>query len=251
VKDFKDHFSKRSDLYKRFRPTYPPELFAYLSSLAEAHDLAWDCGTGNGQSALKLAEDFTKVFATDPSAEQIKNATEHERVTYKIEKAEQCSLPEDTADLVTVSQAIHWFDFDEFYAEARRVLKPKGIIAVWAYGLPVISAEIDKVILHFHDDVVGEFWQRENRLIEDEYSTIPFPFEQIQTPAFEMCKKWAREDMIGWVSSWSAVEGFLQKNGYDPLGMLEKDLANVWADTEQKEVIFKLILKVGKIRNEH
>lgn len=246
MKGFKDHFSKRSGLYKRFRPTYPPELFAYLSSLAGAHDLVWDCGTGNGQSAVKLAEHFAKIFATDPSEEQIKNAEEHERVTYKVEKAEQCSLPDGSADLVTVSQAIHWFDFDEFYSQVRRVLKPNGIIAVWAYGLPVITPEIDRVLRHFHDDVVGEFWQRENRLIEDEYRAIPFPFEPIQAPAFEMRKEWTREDMTGWVSSWSAVEGFLQKNGSDPLGLLENDLANVWAGTERKEVIFKLILKIGK-----
>jgi hypothetical protein len=51
---FPDHFSDHADLYEAFRPAYPEALFAYLTSLVPAHDLAWDCATGNGQAAVAL-----------------------------------------------------------------------------------------------------------------------------------------------------------------------------------------------------
>ena len=50
------------------------QLFTYLASLCPAHDLAWDCATGNGQAAVALAPHFEQVIATDASAQQIDQA---------------------------------------------------------------------------------------------------------------------------------------------------------------------------------
>lgn len=182
---FKDNFSKHAEVYVKYRPLYPWELFEYLSSLTKEHDVAWDCGTGNGQAALNLAGYYGKVYATDPSREQIHNAIPHERIVYKAESAENpVSIEDHSVDLITVAQALHWFDFDKFYAQVRRVLKTQGIIAVWMYGIPSINSALDVIINNFHDNVVGEFWQYENKLIDQEYSTIPFPFKKIETPEF-------------------------------------------------------------------
>ncbi|HYG50327.1 MAG TPA: class I SAM-dependent methyltransferase [Flavobacteriales bacterium] len=182
--EFKDHFSNHAAAYKKYRPNYPPELFKYLSSLVNEHNLAWDCGCGNGQAATGLATHFKNVYATDPSQQQINQAAQHLKITYKVEKAENCSLPGSSVDIITVAQALHWFDLPVFYTEVKRVLKPGGILAAWGCGVAQVNPEIDTVTNHFHNHTLNDYWQAENRIVEKEYSTIPFPFRLIETPAF-------------------------------------------------------------------
>ncbi len=243
---FKDHFSKQAGIYVQYRPTYPKELFAYLASLTKSHTLAWDCGTGNGQSAVQLTEFYEQVYASDPSEQQIRNGIQHKQVTYKVESAEQTVLEDRSVDLVTVAQAVHWFDFDRFYAEVKRVLKDNGVIAVWAYGVPSVSPDLDPFIQYFHDNIVGEFWQKENKMIENEYVTVPFPFEPIAAPAFRILKQWTRQELIGHFRTWSATQKYIDKYNVNPLDKLETELAKHWNETEKKDVVWKLILKVGK-----
>ncbi|MDX1672399.1 MAG: class I SAM-dependent methyltransferase, partial [Balneolaceae bacterium] len=184
--DFKDQFSKQSNAYKKYRPSYPDALFEYLSTLTEEHELAWDSGTGNGQAAFSLVDFYTDVYATDPSEEQIENATPHPNITYRVERAEDCSLDDASVDLVTVAQALHWFDFYAFYAEVKRVLKEGGVFAAWTYGRPSINRNIDGLIRYFHDELLEGYWRYENRLVDLEYVTLPFPFKELSTPQFEI-----------------------------------------------------------------
>ncbi|WP_410222454.1 class I SAM-dependent methyltransferase [Pedobacter sp.] len=245
--NFKDNFSKQADIYRQYRPSYPEELFSYLQSLTPEHDLAWDCGTGNGQSAIGLAKYFEQVYASDPSENQINNATLHDRIIYKVERAEHNKLNNHSVDLITVAQAIHWFDFDKFYKEAKRVLKPKGIIAVWTYGLTSITDEIDKITQHFHDHVVGDFWMPENKLVEQEYKTIPFPFKERSTPPFTIKSTLNLDDLLGYFRSWSATQKYMEKCHKNPLEQLKKELLPLWGDENSKrEVTRKLILRVGQ-----
>src|SRR5512145_799814 len=148
--NFEDHFSEHSKQYAQYRPRYPNEIYAYLASLTPGHSLAWDCGTGNGQAAVGLADYFDKVHATDASAEQIALAYPHANVEYHVEPAEHVSLRDASADLVTVAVAIHWFNFDEFYREVRRVLKPDGVLAAWTYSLTEISPQIDQLVNRYY-----------------------------------------------------------------------------------------------------
>ena len=246
---FKDNFSKHAEIYLKFRPTYPPELYDFLSGLTSGHNLAWDCGTGNGQSAIKIADHYEQVYASDPSKEQIRNAIPHERIIYKVENAETPgSLEDNSVDLITVAQAVHWFDFGKFCHQVHRVLKTDGIISVWGYGIPTINKELDSIIKDFHDNVVGEFWLPENKLIEKEYSTIPFPFHEIQTPDFFIKKQVSLTDTLGHLRSWSATQKYIDHNKTDPLDLLSRKLQDHWQDGEkQKEMTWKLILKVGKL----
>jgi len=244
---FKDNFSKQSLIYSRYRPGYPVGLFAFLRTLTRDSDLAWDCGTGNGQCALSLARYYKTVYATDPSDAQIQNATAHPNIIYKVEPAEHPGLSDNSVDLVTIAQALHWFKFDKFYAEVKRVLKPNGIIAAWAYGLPSISAEIDPLLRHFHDVVLGEYWLYENRLIDKEYTTIPFPFMELETPGFEMQKAFSFDEFIGLLNTWSAVQSFIKKNGNNPVSELEPVFKERWLVNEvPKMFTWKLILRVGR-----
>src|SRR4030095_11116914 len=139
----KDNFATQSDQYVKFRPTYPDELYQFLLPLVKTKDAAWDCGTGNGQVAQELSKHFKKVYATDISEKQIKNAIQRENIFYKVESAERTSFPDKSFDLITVAQAIHWFDFGAFYKEVERTIKPNGVLAVIGYGLLSIDEDTD------------------------------------------------------------------------------------------------------------
>jgi SAM-dependent methyltransferase len=246
--DFKDYFSTKSAQYAKHRPHYPIELYSYLSGLTPCHNLAWDCGTGNGQAALGLSPFYSKVIATDPSVQQIQNAILKENIDYRIEKAEQTSIPSKSVDLITIANALHWFDFDSFYEEVNRVLKLNGIIAAWCYGLPQIDPDVDHLLKHFHEVILNDYWLYENRLVEQEYKTIPFPFPKIESPEFTTTKELAPLEFIDFINTWSAVQRYLQTNGINPTNELSDNMLPIWKDVNsRKKVSWKLILKMGRI----
>lgn len=246
--NFKDHFSGQASDYALYRPSYPPELFEFLASLCAEREAAWDCGTGNGQAAIRLADFFQKVMATDPSQKQIRNAFPYPRVVYQIAAAEKTGIAGGSIDLITVAQAIHWFDFDQFYAEANRVLKPGGILAVWCYYLPRISPEIDAAIDDFYTHTVGSYWPPERKWVDDRYRSLPFPFVEIQAPQFYMKTDWSLENLAGYISTWSAVQQFIAAKRYNPLDEFGSKLHSLWGDEEKKAAVkWPFYLRVGKL----
>jgi ubiquinone/menaquinone biosynthesis C-methylase UbiE len=248
MQSFNDSFSKQSDIYLKYRPSYPTELFSYLSSLTEKHALAWDCGTGNGQAAISLSAFYEKVLATEPSESQIRYAMKSPKVSYFIEAAESSSIRTNTVDIVTIANALHWFNFDLFYKEVNRIVKSNGVIAAWSYGLPEISPEIDSIVKQFHDGTLGTYWQPQNRLVEKQYATIPFPFQPIPSPKFYIEKVFNLKELIGYFNTWSATQRFINDNKFNPTEELEEDLNKVWTNTESKKKLrWELILKVGKV----
>jgi SAM-dependent methyltransferase len=245
---FEDHFSEQAKLYAQSRPTYPPALFAYLASLAPARDLAWDCGTGNGQAALELAEHFRQVVATDASAEQIENAFPHERVTYRVEAAEETSFAPHSVDLTTVGTAVHWFDFDAFYAEVRRVTKPGGVLAVWTYHLAIVEPAVDDLLERYYRQTLAGYWPERIRYLEERYRTLPFPLTEIDPPPFEMEADWDLNALLGFLNSWSATRRFLESEGRHPLVPLKDKLQEAWGDPEQKRhVRWPLHFRIGRV----
>ncbi|HOY94927.1 MAG TPA: class I SAM-dependent methyltransferase [Catalimonadaceae bacterium] len=247
-KKFSDNFSAQSEIYARYRPSYPDSLFQFLATCVQEHKVAWDCGTGNGQAAIQLANYFHTVVATEPSENQLRIAVPCPGVEYRCETAETNSLPDGIVDLITVANAMHWFDFEKFFIEVRRVLKPNGILAAWAYSIPTIDPETDKILRTFHDETVGEFWVYPNHLVEQEYKTIPFPFEIIESPSFISSHSFSRSDLLGYLNSWSAVQKFIRAYNRNPAEDLVPVLSKIWPDEDQKrEVIWKLIVKIGKV----
>ena len=225
---FADHFSAVSAAYAAFRPRYPDELFAFLAREARARTAAWDAGTGSGQAALGLAQHFGHVTATDASEEQLEHATPDSRVTYRVAPAEASGLADHSIDLVTAAQAVHWFDRPRFWAEARRVLKPGGLIAVWTYVLVEIEPRIDAIVRRSYESVVGPFWPPERRLTEQRYRTIDFPFSEMNVPAFAIERQVTLEELAGYVRTWSATRGFIRAYGRDPVDELITELAPHW-----------------------
>jgi len=245
---FPDHFSDDASDYEAHRPTYPDALFAYLASLVPAHDLAWDCATGNGQAALGLTPYFRTIIATDGSAQQIALASTHQRITYVVALADRTPLPNGSVDLVTVASAFHWLDFPRFYGEVRRVAKPDGILAAWGYKLPSVTPEIDTDIQRLAAEVLRGFWLPETRLAVERYRTIPFPFDEIEAPLFRMTHKWDLDQFIGFLGTWSASLRYRKQTGGEPTDEIRDELAGAWGDPDQeREVAWTLFLRVGMI----
>lgn len=245
---FKDHFSTQSDAYAAHRPTYPPALFAWLASQCGERDQAWDCATGNGQAALGLAEHFNRVIGTDASAEQISHAALHPKVHYRVATAEHSGLPAHSVNLITVAQAAHWFDLPRFYDEAARVLKPGGVIALWAYGLTRITPLIDVQVRQFYHDTVGDYWPPEAAIVEAGYRDLPFPLTEIQTPQLSMRADWTLDALIAYLGTWSAVKSYRAAHGEDPLPRLRSRLLADWGNPAQKlAVTWPLHLRVGHL----
>jgi len=246
---FKDHFSKQAADYAKFRPRYPQEMFEYLGRIAPSRQCAWDCGAGNGQAAVGLAAVFDRVIATDASKKQIANAQSYDRVEYRVAPAESSSLKSDTIDLLMVAQALHWFELDCFYAEARRVLKPDGVLAATAYNLLQISPRIDQVVKRYYYDIVGPFWPAERALVES-FTELPFPFPEKNPPSFQMNANWTMEELLGYLRSWSATQRFMAARGEDPLEQIRGELRSIWGNPVlRRRVTWPLILRVGVKRD--
>ncbi|MFN2633748.1 MAG: class I SAM-dependent methyltransferase [Thermoanaerobaculia bacterium] len=246
---FPDHFSGHAADYARFRPDYPGALFDYLAGISPARRMAWDCATGNGQAARALADRFARVVATDASAGQIAQAVPHPRVEYRVAPAEASGLPDGAADLVTVAQALHWFDRPLFWEEARRVLAPEGVIAVWAYDLVRVDPGVDAAVRRLAREIVGPFWPPERHFVDDGYAAIELPFEEISAPDLVMEKLWVLSDLRGYLRTWSATRRYVASVGEDPLSRIEPELAAAWGDPgEPRRATWTLDLRVGLSR---
>lgn len=244
---FKDHFSGHADAYSRARPTYPADLFAWLSQQSPGHDQAWDCGTGNGQAALGLTPHYTKVLGSDASAAQIAQAPEHPQVSWRVARENDSGLPDGSADLATVAQALHWFDAAAYFGEVRRVLRPGGVVAAWCYGLLHIGPEIDGEIDHFYWHDVGRFWPAERRMVENGYAEVDFPFEPLTAPGFQMHSMLNLDGVLNYIQTWSAVQRYQRDTGVDPMPPLRQRLMTRWGDPATvREVTWPVSLRAGR-----
>jgi len=245
---FSDHFSSSASSYASFRPGYPPALFAWLASVAPDRHRVWDCATGSGQAAVHLADHFEHVAATDASAAQLAHAARRPGVQYAAMSAERCALRDDSASLVTVAQALHWFDQPAFFAEARRVLVTGGLLAVWSYGLLTLhDAALDDIVHRFHQEAMGPYWPPERRLVDEGYRSLKLPFEHVDAPTFAMHADWTLDRLAGYLSTWSAVQRARAVTGMDPLRDVVQSLRPAWGrDEEVRRLEWPLTLHVGR-----
>jgi len=244
----KDNFSIQSNKYAKYRPTYPPALFEYLFSLIADKAIAWDCATGNGQIAAALSENFDAVYATDISNNQLLNAIPKENIYYSCVPAEKTPFADNSFNLITVGQAIHWFNFDLFYKEVYRTLKQQdGILGVIGYGLNTVDYETDIITRWFYKDIIGKYWDAERHYVEEEYKTIPFPFTELPSPCFKSVFEWTLSEYLGYIATWSAVQHYIKDTGKDPLPLIAEKLNNIWKDGERKTVNFPILLRIGRI----
>jgi ubiquinone/menaquinone biosynthesis C-methylase UbiE len=245
---FKDLFSNHAQDYAQYRPLYPVELFEYLATLTAEHHAVWDCATGNGQVAIALTPYFQTVYATDASQQQIDHAFLHPQVQYQVALAERSPLADHSIDLITVGQAVHWFKFEEFYREVRRVGKVGGAIALFSYGgLAPISDRIDAALQAFMTQV-QPLWSPEIEYVLQEYRTIPFPFVEIAGAPMRMSADWTVEQLLGFLKSWSATQRYLAKRGDRSLDQWVQAIATAWGNPEQiRQLEWKLFMRIGRL----
>lgn len=242
----KDNFSTQAALYSRYRPSYPPELFDFILSYLERKEKAWDCATGNGQTAQELAKHFKNVYATDISQAQLDNAISATNIIYSLQAAEQTDFKEDQFDLVTVSQALHWFNFERFYTEVKRVTRSGGWIAIWMYGGISVSPEIDQLKQDFYTGKLGPYWDAERKWVDNDYTGIPFPCEEIDCPGFFIRDEWTINDFEGYLNTWSALQKYILIKKENPVGALMQAISKHWGEGKRK-ITFPLHLRMGRI----
>ncbi|MEZ0312927.1 MAG: class I SAM-dependent methyltransferase [Myxococcota bacterium] len=243
---FKDHFSSHAADYASFRPTYPRELVDYLASLGGAHDLAYDAGCGTGQLSVLLADRYARVRATDASAEQIAKAAPHPRVTYAALPAEHSGLAASSTDLVTVAQAAHWFDLPAFYGEVRRIAKQDAVIALITYGITEADGPLGELVATFYHEVVGPFWPPERAHVENGYRDLPFPFAETTAPAIAMRAHWGAHELLGYISTWSAIRPAEKKLGREPFAKFHEEVTAAIGD-QRVEIRWPLALRVARV----
>jgi SAM-dependent methyltransferase len=246
VTAFKDLFSGHAADYARFRPTYPPELFAWLADVSPARDLAVDLGTGSGQAAVALAGHFARVVGLDPSAEQLANARSHPSVEYRVAAAEATGLADGSVDLLLAAQAFHWFDAEPFFADAARVARPGAILALVSYALSRITPEVDAVVGDLYA-ALDPYWEPERRLVEDGYASVAVPFEEIQTPAFAMGSRWSLTELSGYLGTWSALRIAVAETGANPLEAVAPALATAWGRQPTRQVTWPLAVRAFRL----
>lgn len=250
MKEAKDIFSTQAGTYAAYRPYYPDELFDYLYNVCNGFDKAWDCATGNGQVAGRLSEQFKEVYATDLSAQQVAHAVQKPNIHYSVQCAEHTTFADNSFDLITIGTALHWFDFDAFYKEAIRVAKDGAIIAAWAYAPFRGGEDLDAIVDDFTYKTLQDYWDPERKWVDEKYQTIPFPFEQLEYPAFTIKIAWTFEHMLGYFNSWSSVQHYIRKNGKNPVDALAPLLEQFWQGKETKALEIPLFVKVGLINKQ-
>ena len=198
--------------------------------------------------AVRLAEDFDKVWATDLSEKQLREAEANPKVEYHQAEAHHSGLPDSSVALVTVATAVHWFDQASFYEEVQRVLSPHGVLAVWTYGPNLVAPEPLAQVVSALSDRLDEDWPTGIEWVKGAYQDLPFPFPTLQLEPLDFRLDWTIDDLFGWIGTWSAVHRHRARTGEEPLTGVRSELEEVWPhDLKQPaRIVFPLYYKIGR-----
>lgn len=243
---FADHFSARAADYGAFRPHYPTTLFSRLAAETRERRLAWDVGTGSGQALAGLRAHYAQVVASDASLAQLGEARRRGHDGLIAARAECAPLSASSVDLVTVAQALHWFDLPSFFAEVERVLKPGGVLAAWTYNLFAITPAVDAEIERFYAEDVGAWWPADRRHVENAYADIELPWGGGARCELEMPAEWSVAQVLAYVATWSAVTRCRQATGTDPMPGLAARVERAWGGAAARLVKWPLSLKLTR-----
>jgi SAM-dependent methyltransferase len=245
---FLDLFSRQASTYAAARPSYPDALYQRLAELVPRASTVWDCATGNGQAARDLGRYFDRVIATDASAEQIREAVAAPHVEYRVATAEESGIADRSIGLTTVAQALHWLDFERFYAEVRRVTLPGGVLAAWSYGACNAGADVEELLREFEHVTVGPYWNPGRRWVDEGYRTIPFPFQEVPVSPFVLRTTWTLSQLGEYLRSWSAVAKYRREHSRDPVAPLLERIGQLWGPAPAtREITWPLAVRVGRV----
>ncbi len=242
---FADHFTAVAARYAAYRPHYPPALVEALVARCQHHELAWDVGCGNGQLSVALAGRFENVIATDPSRAQLDQAPVLANVEYRCESAEQSSLAAASADLVVAAQAAHWFDWPRYVGEVARVARPGALAALVSYGPVVVDGEAGAQVARYYADITP-YWPPERRHVDAGYRDLAWPWPAVEAPAIAMEERWTREELLGYIATWSATSALVRAGGGARYEALQGELARVWPGDDRRSVRWPLTVKLAR-----
>lgn len=244
--EFKNLFSTQADTYAKHRLTYPAALFEYIASLAPQRELAWDCGTGNGQAAHGMRAHFDHVIATDAAQRQIDHAIPGDGIAYRVALAERSGLDDDSVDAISIGTAFHWFDHEAFAREAKRVGRNGAVVAAWTYAWSEMPEAPRAAIAEHIGAALTDFWAPEVSRVWGGYGDLYFPFDEVEPPAFEVRRSWTADDWMAYANTWSAVQAHRDAHGFSPVDAAADALREAWGP-EPLEIRWPLALRVGHI----
>ena len=186
------------------------------------------------------------MVGTEPSREQVAAATAHARVEYRVEPAEQSTLEAASVDLAVAAQAAHWFDWPRYVAEVERVARPGALVALVSYGILIVDGDAGREITHYYKDVAGPYWPAGRKHVENGYRDLAWPWASVDAPAIDMTAAWTREELIGYVTTWSATVKLVDKVGPAPFEDFSARLAKSWPDRERRTVTWPLTLRLAR-----
>ena len=242
---FADHFSTIAARYATYRPHYPPELAAGLGELAPARGTAWDAGCGSGQLSTALAAHFESVIASDPAQAQLDQAEAHPRVEYRCATAEVSGLTDASVDLTVAAQAAHWFEWPAYVAEVARVARPGALVALVSYGILHVES-VDEIVGDYYRNVVGPYWPTARKHVENGYRDLVWPWPAVAAPAIEMTEQWTREELVGYLTTWSATVKMIAAEGSARFEAMCDQLAARWPDDVRREVRWPLAIRLAR-----
>jgi SAM-dependent methyltransferase len=242
---FPDHFSALAARYATYRPHYPPELVGVLADRSERPDTAWDIGCGSGQLSVALAARFGRVIATDPAQAQLDHAERDPRVEYRLASAEASGLPDASVDLAVAAQAAHWFDWPRFVVEVGRVVRPGGLVALVTYRSAELAGEAGELLVAYYRQI-EPYWPSGRGHVNNSYRDLALPWPAVAAPPIAMTATWTRDEMVGYITTWSATARLVAARGEGAVDELRRRLAAVWPDHEPREVYFPLTIKLAR-----
>ncbi len=190
---------------------------------------------------------FDEVCATDVSDEQITNAPSHPRISYSVSPSEKTSFDDNAFDLVCVAQALHWFDFDRFWPEVKRVLKPGGVFSAWGYTWLHVDRDIDGLIQRCILDTVAPYWAPQNKLIWDHYQDVEIPFIRLDSPHMKMEFAWNLDQLFNFLHTFSATRRCMEEIGDAFFVDAYKMAKSIWGDpSETKSMYVDFVFYAGK-----
>ena len=234
-----------ADRYAAFRPTYPNALFEAIYEHVDRFDFALDCATGTGQAAQVLSRRFEKVLAFDNSARQIEHA--QEGFWRMVSSAEVVPVRGCSVDLITVAQAVHWFDLEKFWPETHRVAHKEAVLAIWGYGFFKVDPAVDEVVMRELRSRVDRYWGSGNLILLDEYRTITFPFDELPAPKLDMVEHWTLDRLLAYLSTWSALNRYDHEHGPGLLEHVRSELRKAWPGDEPREVRMPITMRIGRV----
>ena len=244
----KNWFEGGGRAYARFRPEYPADLSRFLAGIAPATDFAVDVGCGNGQLTEQLAQHFSRVLGLDPSADQIANAPLSSKSSYACASAERIPVDDGFASLITAAQAAHWFDLPRFYREVRRIAAPNAALCLVSYGVLRLEDELNERFSCFYRKEIGAFWPAERKLVDNGYRDLSFPFAERTVPEMAIRKEWTLDELLGYISTWSAVLRVREAGQEEILRAFASELTKLWGDlSRRRTVLWPLNMRLGTL----